>query len=565
MTGVDYKDPKGLPERGRMVPTRAIQLLYPTLAVVLLAFSLTSAEQKTEEQKPIESELSERVDVRLVQITIFAVDEDGRPVKDLKPAEVVVKDKRKRINIAFLDPFEEEERSPVTVRLFINVPGGPARPITGNGGTGRYYILYLDVENQPLLDRQGVATAALQFVERDFNASDQVAVVSFNGEIKLEASFTTSREETVAAVAKAYERSSSPRLGRTRRMRDLLTRLRGCSSDSCISMAMSSYALEMRHHAEDFLRTLEGIIRYAGGLHGRKAVLAVTHGVALDPQRELDEAIEYTQGIGALNSPSLGDEGAANLHKLDRISDLAIQQNVALHFITQPPHGIGTFGAHAGSPGSPGASPFEASQAQAQTEMQHIADSTGGRVVIADDPYRGLQEALSLERSGYVLGYYLDKPPEPNQFRRVKIESNRKGVRIIGPRGYYQSREPKKTVDGTLVLGDTPSPGSMGRQRIPFTMRVNPRELGYKVKKGEAGTNFTLETSVLHEKGRLLARTYHFINHAYGPQDWKSKDVEPLQISGWVELPPGRYELRAIIRNPKAETQGRYSQVILVP
>ena len=63
----------------------------PSLALaLLLALTTPLLAQTSDEPRP--SELVEEVSVRLVQLTIFATDEEGRPVLDLRPEELRVKD-----------------------------------------------------------------------------------------------------------------------------------------------------------------------------------------------------------------------------------------------------------------------------------------------------------------------------------------------------------------------------------------------------------------------------------------------------------------------------------------
>ena len=51
------------------------------------------------------------------------------------------------------------------------------------------------------------------------------------------------------------------------------------------------YGDEHRPQTRDYLFGLEGVIRYAGGLKGRKSVLAVSHGVPAETTTEVLEAM----------------------------------------------------------------------------------------------------------------------------------------------------------------------------------------------------------------------------------------------------------------------------------
>jgi len=540
------------PFRGNLVP-----------AALLLAGTATAPSQ---ERPPESSGIEENVEVRLVQMTIFAVDSQERPVLDLEPSEILIKDQGKRIEAAFLERVAVPEPPDTFARLFVNLPGGPGGPLSSSSSAAARFILFVDVENEPPIGHEERAAALSEFVAHSLQSTDQVAVMSYDGEARLETSFTTDQEEIRRAVTRAYGLRGRPRLDRTRRMRDLIVRLRSCDDTACVDSATAAYGFECRTSAQDFIRALEGTVRYAGGLRGRKTVLAITAGSSLDLSHEIAEAINYARGIGSAVAPVDTDlAGSANLQQLDEITRLAIEQGVTLHFVTQPLRGGGSFGAAESPLPASTATPLETSYAQAQREMSLVATSTGGNVVIDADPRLGLDRALELERSGYVLGYYLDAPPKPGSLRRVKIDTTRRGVRIIAARGYAPVSELEETIRAELTASDRPSIFPDGRRRISFALDVDPQELGYKVTKKEAITNFTLETAVYRENGPILTRTYHFVSHSYDKSNWKKDEIEPLQIRGWVEVPPGRYELRLVIRNPRADRQGEFSEILEVP
>ena len=515
-------------------------------------------------EDPVPSELRETVEVRLIQLTVLAVDADGRPVTDLEPDEIVVKDKGKRYVVEFLDPVEIPEVPAVRARLFVNVPGGPSRPVPTGGGARDHFLLFLDIENEPPLGRKEYREGALRFARDGFDASFQVAVMSYDGEINTESPFTTDREVMLQAVEAAYRRRGRPKLSRVRAMRNLITRIASCADRVCINDATASYALEVRSHGEDFIRALEGVVRYASGLEGRKVVMAVSAGASLNPSYEINEAIRYARGNFDA-PPAHEDEGSANLTRLDALAQLANRHDVTLHFVSRPPEGLSSFAALARPSASPGADPIGASFAQAHREMSQMARATGGRLEIREDTDRGLDDLLWLERQGYRLGYYLDAAPRPDEVRRVNVACTRPGVEILVPRSYYRGDGTKKKVETTMSLSDRPSVFPDGRRRIPFTIEVDPRSLGYRVKGGEARTDFTLATTLRLEDGRTLASTYHFVRHAYDKKQWKKKDIEPLAITGWVEVPPGSYEVAVEITNPRSQRLGRISRPLVVP
>jgi VWFA-related protein len=473
---------------------------------------------------PLPTGLEEQVEVRLVQIRIFALDKDGRPVTDLRPEEVRVRDAGKAYVAAFLDPVRDRDGSGDHVRMQLLAPGGPEQPADAHDGEPRSWVLFLDRENEPREARDAVIAGLESFVENSFGPADRVAVLSYAREIRMETSFTTDREALKQGIREAYaHRTRSYYFDRERQIR---MSLRGSGGGGMGGV-----------HADNWRNAVEGVLRFTAGVEGRKAVLVVTPGwgLCIDP-------IELLPLI-----------------------ELAMQLDVTLHFISPPvdPYGAGpvsvtsTAALHAA---------LGASQRAANREYWWMAGPTGGRVFEAETPAIGLTGAVALERSGYTLGYYVDDPPPPNRSRRIRLKSTRPGVELIGPRGYYQEVHPSKPIRGDLqVVSSRPvDTGDVRAVRLDFQVALEPEDLGYRREKGEVQANFGLEITVHAEGGLPLARVYHFIQHALDRRTWTAGDLPPLTIDGWLELSEGTYELRAVVTNPRDESEGRFSRRLRV-
>ncbi|HEX9759534.1 MAG TPA: VWA domain-containing protein [Candidatus Acidoferrales bacterium] len=73
-----------------------------------------------------------------------------------------------------------------------------------------------------------------------------------------------------------------------------------------------------------------------------------------------------------------------------------------------------------------------------------LAEETGGRALYVRDP-RKLDEAFQqIEeevRSQYVLGYYPSNRSRDGKYRKLKVQSTRKGMRILTRKGYYAPKD----------------------------------------------------------------------------------------------------------------------------
>jgi len=543
------------------------------LAAVLWLAGVSSspAQQPT---SPPASAGSETVEVRLVQLTLHARDRRGRPVTDLSADEIIVKERGRKMRIAFLEPFASNEPPPAGVKLYLAAPGNSTEATaTSEAGDARYVIVFIDADNDYRLLRHEASAQLLGFIRDELDDSTRMAVFSYDGQIHLEQSFTSDSEALVGAVARGFGRPSRPRLDLRARMRGLQRNLESCErsgrsgtrqgDESCLRGVAYDYADERRPRAKEFLAGLEELIGFAGGLQARTTVIALTHGVAVDPARELREAMRAVYGnteqLAALQLAIDPGEGAS--HRRDALTQQALEQRVALHFIDRQPAPSGDFDASVGQPYQPGASPLRTAYEAAQGDLGIMAERTGGMLIASPDVLGSVRRLMELERGGYSLGFYADNRVSLLKPLKVRVTAKRKGVRLHQGRAYLNRPGDAPVLPASLSLG---APVSLEEDQragefVPFTLVLDPTPLVYTVGADEAAADFTIHVRVETSTGRAGAETFHFFRHAYDRETWEAGEAEPVPIAGWTELPPGGYRIVAYIRNPRT---GRTAELI---
>jgi VWFA-related protein len=544
---------------------------FGTLVLIALAAPTPSSPPVTQE----------RVEVRLVEVPILARNRRGAPIDDLAAEEIVVKDRGHKMRVAFLDPFAREP-SPgqiPDVRLFVTAPGSTEQTTRSTGSEPRYLILLVDVENDSRLLTPQAIEHCVRFVRERLQPGDRVAVFSYNGQLNEELLFTTNREKLAAAVMRAYDRPPRPRLDTRARMRQLIGEFQSCASgggsrtsvgqESCARQVALEYTDEVRGEADDYLDALDALIRFAGGLQTRAAVIALSHGAVMNPAAVVVEAARAAYG----NSNVLADlrleigTGEGARAEMNRMLERALRERVTLHFIDRNPQ-LGTdHDARLGRPFAAGARPMEVAHKAPRYDLQEMASHTGGVFLASQDLFEALKHVRDLERGGYLLGYYLDEPLSPKQLAKVNVKSARKGVRILHRRGYFARDGFAHSAAGSLVLGVPLSLEEDGRsgQFVPFTIVADATRLGYELSEETASANLTLSVRVSSTDGRVVAETFHLFGHSYPGRAWQSGRVEPLEIRGWTECSPGNYRIGILLRNPKTGDRLEASEEVKIP
>ncbi len=561
----------------------AMLAFFATLPSDGLAQTSTDGAEK---QGAVKTAHVDEVEVRLVEQKLLARDRKGRSVTDLTAEELRVRDRIGNARVAYLTPLWRESvgvDSLPDVLLQMDVPDGTAEFSRTTGKEPRYVVILVDVENDPQLGTNKAAMEASRFVATQLDDSDRVSVLSYDGKLHEELPFSQDKAAAAQAVMNAYARPPRPHLDLRARIRNLISTIEECRRDGsssfvrdanmrCLRDVSIDYIDEHRPDAEDFFDALQGVVRVVAGLRGQKIVLALSHGVASDPMREVLESVKAVVGptdqVSWLASSVGPAEGAE--FRLTTLFDFAIQQRVSLSFVDRSTAPMDSISASQSRANMPAAWPMKVAFSAPQDDLEKVARMTGGVFTASTNLYSGLSDTLETLAGAYVLGYYPNELLRPAELAKVKIRSSRPGIRLTYQRGFYP-RETGKKIGGAIALGAshrvdkaTPEDGPR-RMRLPFEVQIDPRTLRYEEGSEEASGTFSLHVRVQNAAGRTLADSYHVITHAYPLDVWKSGEMAPVIVPGTVELTPGSFRLSAYVRSVREGLEGEFFRMLQVP
>lgn len=551
---------------------------HRAIALTLLGCGVAAA-QTAPAPPPQKTEIEERVGVFLVQLPLIATDKKGRPITDLSVDELVVKDRGKGREIAYLEWLGKVEM-PVDLapaRLFVEAPGG-VQAVARTPGR-EYVAFFVDMENTDRLGRDAALEDLLEFVGK-LERGTFVSVISYDGELHLDLPFTAESELWVGALREAFNRHGRGEMDLQSRMNQLLDKFSDCvvsggggeasavvGDPDCLQSVITVYQEERRPRGENYITALHDMIKIVGGLPGRKTVLTLSHGVAINTTPEILEAMRAVFGItDQLSQMQLYSGGGDHRQVLmDRMIRFARDQRVVLHFIDWSRAPGGDVGARRGHALQPGTQPIQVAFNAAQYDAEEIGVATGGVFVSGPDMEYALGKVADARLGTYELGYYVRDRGDFSNKSKVVVDCKRKGVQISHRRVYMPS-PPSSTIPGRIVLGAARPPvePAMFAAHYPFLLQFDPRSIGYGVKGDEASATFTLHVAVADVAGRRLAETYNYIQHSYPRANWESDEIEWVTIRGWVELPPGGFHLTAHVNNPDRAAGGKLVTAIEV-
>jgi VWFA-related protein len=212
-------------------------------------------------------------------------------------------------------------------------------------------------------------------------------------------------------------------------------------------------------------------------------------------------------------------------------------------------------------------------------DLDMLADATGGRTFRhTNAPESGVPQMFRENSSYYVLGIQPVNLARNGRFRPIDVRVNRPGVTVRARAGYFAPRdaqpprpsnrpEPSATqraIAGALPSGDLP----MSLTAAPFAGR-SPRRAVVNVVAG-----FTpLGLSAEGEDVDVLVAAFRDDWKEMGTATQKVRVTPPRTETGppqidvpvQLELPPGRYEIRAALSRARAGQTGSAYASIVVP
>ena len=219
--------------------------------------------------------------------------------------------------------------------------------------------------------------------------------------------------------------------------------------------------------------------------------------------------------------------------------------------------------------------------------LRTLPDRTGGRFIA--DPVRPgdrLAEVFRESDSYYVLGFEPAHPDEPG-FHPVRVQVNRRDVTLQARRGYYGTAGGERTASArdddaglsvplaSAVGGLWPSDGidlavtavpiarpDLSGATVAAVVRVSEDLTGAPGSSSDSGREVVVYTGAFNREGRALASTERTLRVEPGDA---TGDLLSYEVVSRLDLPPGRYELRAAVEDRQTGRAGSVYTYVDVP
>ena len=562
---------------------RSMQILLSKVAIAGLVFSLSVAPLTLEGQNTDAAAqqagtprqgflLRSQTNVVLVDVRVTA---KGKLVTDLTAKDFwVFEDGAPQTitsfsleNVEKLAQAETTSGPPATIDL-AKLPANvsPAKVLQDH----RLTVLFFDVSSMQSDDMIRALKAANTFVQKRLTPADLVAVVTYTSILRVVQNFTNDRDalsKVLNAILVGEESSYLAASGSTGAA--------GSTSASGeevvtqdVSDAFTPDETEFNiFNTDEKLAAVESLAEMLRAVPGRKSVIHFSSGIT---STGIENQAQLLATVAAANQSNV------SLYTMDARGLMAL-----------PP------GGDASSASPSGTAVYSGSAVSSQISSMHdsretlasLAQDTGGRTFYdTNDLGEAFQEVQSENSSYYMLGYSPTNTRSDGRFRKIRVEVTRPGVKVLARPGYYApknfrqfTREDKEAQLQQAVDLEQPF------LDLPFVVDASyflrPDNTYYVV----LAAKIPGSAVQLLKKSNRRETEFDFIwraTDASGKPLGVLRDTLPVKVSGEsydillagnflyegsLVLPPGKYQLKVLVRENQSGKMGTFEEPLDLP
>ncbi len=414
------------------------------------------APARAQERPPTDRVFTDTVRVDVVNVEVFVVDKDGRPVFGLErdDFELFVKGRPMEISNFYAPPAPDARPSE---------PGPIALEAVEVAPPPRHIVVFVDHTNLLPARRPEVMASLRALIDERLADGDRIMIADYDARIDVLSNFGDEPEVHFAAL-EAIDRSGASTFQTQSEFNRILRCIEvSCNEPELIWDEINVYARHLRHRSRIMLAHLATVIDSMAGLPGRRSLLIVSDGIAVRPGEALYAVFEqrFTGQDGGIRARFEANRYAVN-REIEETTDLANARRVTLYALNN--------GGIVGNTLAMSSSAASATQMVDQgidfiretnysNSMQQFATNTGGRII-----YKPTDETLHEVRqdfdTAYSLGFTPDHEPD-DRSRDIKVRVLKDGLKLRYRDNYKLTTDEGSAAVKTkiaMILGEESNP-----------------------------------------------------------------------------------------------------------
>ncbi len=517
-----------------------------------------------------------RANLSMVSVDVVVRDRDGVVVKGLTAADFEVREdgRLQELRTLIFQEISETALAATSVELLQGVeekvldtstratpaPTAPVPMRSEELAGRRLVILLFDTSSMSPEDTQRAVDSAREFVATDMTTADLVAVATVSSLLTVYRDFTADRglvTEALNLLAYSDGTDVLPPSASTAATDD-------AAAAATEETAADVEAAELEMFNNDLrLRALRTLAESLAPIEQKKAILYFSGGM---PRSGQDNQIELRSAINA-----------------------AVRSNVSIYPIDTRGLQAVVPGGDARQASGRGQGMFSgrgmaqqfARLSASQDTLVTLAADTGGRAFTDSNNFGEAFARVRRDMSAYyLLGYSSTNTTKDGRFRRIQVRAKNSDYRIEARAGYYADRDFANTSKGdrealleeqlyaAVSLTDLPVIASASYFRLAADKYYVPLAVsvpGSAVPVTEGLKEITLDVlaMVTDERGMPVGRLRQTMKLPAGTE--KTLAGKQILYQSGMTLPPGRFAVKAVVRENATGMMGSFEAPITVP
>jgi VWFA-related protein len=503
--------------------------------------------------------------IDLVTVNVVVRNKDGSVVRGLTRDDFTITEDGKGQSISTFD-FEEiatqaMEAPPAEIPTVLGgvgraAPAAPAeaKPVVDLHGR-RLIALLFDLSSMQPDEVSRAAASAREYIEKRLTPADMVAIATLSTTLQVPQDFTSDRAQLLLTL-------------------DRLSGVEGLGFEEA-SAADPTDESATAFSADDSEFTLFNTDRRLQAIQSLAEAMA--------PIEQKKSLIYFSSGMT--------QTGLDNRVAIRTVIDRAVRSNLSIY--TADMRGLQALGpaGDASQASTRGQSAFSGaavsgrfdSMAASQDALSSLAEDTGGRAFFDQNDFGAVFDRVLSDTSAYyLLGFSSTNRDKDGRFRKIRVSVKRPGVKLEYRAGYYAPRDfahsgsddreqqLMEQLFSDLSVTDLPVYASSayfrmkgGRYFVPLWIAVPGSSVPFNTSKDKDKATLDVLAIVRDAGGRPVARVRDTVNlNLSATEEVRRKNV---QYQTDLELPPGAFQLKVVVRENETGNMGSFEAPIVVP
>jgi len=534
--------------------------------MAMLAMGLVSAQPAwTQDASAAQSGYVLHMNGELVLTNVVARDaKTGEPVLGLKQSDFSVFENGKQQSISTFDFESVDKATPLNE---VTISGLAAGSAVGNGKAvvvarpedlrnHRLIVMFFDLTSMQPEDLDRSVLAAQDFLKNKMQSADLVALVSLGDTLRVDQDFTADKNALINEVA-VYNGTEGQGFAQgatanSNQVEDTTGYTPDESEYNDLNTDRELYALRAVSKSLEKISEKKSLLYFSGGIQRDGIENQASLRAAINAAVRANMAIYSVDTRGLQAVSPLGDASTGSLRGTGAYNGGALLNNMNANFATQE-------------------------------VMSTLSTDTGGKAFFDSNDFAPAFAQVERDTSAYyAIGFHSSNPARDGRYRKLTIKVNRPGVKLEYRPGYYApadfqhaGKEDRERELEEQLASDLPATDMAvymdamyfrldeNRFYVPVSLIVPGSQIPFV--KGGDKDKATLDIigSVIDEAKRPIGHARETVKLNLDPS-FRARQKN-IQYTTSFNLPPGKYQMKFVVRENQTGRMGSFEAEITLP